>query len=97
MTTGEKLRRIRDKARYEIDDKLSSLLKKVYPILEGAAKSCADCCEIDDAEVFEAWKKITDENELEVHDWCVMNELEVEINYEEKKLAFSWNEMYMEI
>jgi len=96
MTIGAKLRAIRDQARNEIDDKLNNILKVVYPVLEGAAKCGADCVEIDDAEIFADWKKLADENELEVHDWCVENGLEVEIVYEQRKLVFSWNEMYAE-
>lgn len=90
MTIGEKLRVIRNKALDEFDDKLNNILKIVYPILEGAASCGAECVEVHDTEIFESWKKLTSENELEVHDWCEGNDLEVEIDYEQKKLIFSW-------
>ncbi len=90
MTIGKKLRVIRSKTLYEFDDKLNNILKIVYPILEGAASCGAECVEIHDTEIFENWKKLTSENELEVHDWCDRNDLEVEIGYDQKKLIFSW-------
>lgn len=90
MTIGEKLRVIRSKSLDEFDDKLNNILKIVYPILEGAASCGADCVEVQDAETFESWKKLTNENELEVHNWCDGNDLEVEIDYEQRKLIFSW-------
>ena len=90
MTIGEKLRVIRAQTLDEFYDKLNNLLKIVYPILEGAARCGAECVEVHDTEVFEDWKKLTNENEFEVRAWCEENDLEVEADYEQRKLVFSW-------
>ena len=90
MTIGEKLRVVRAQTLDEFDDKLNNILKTVYPILEGAARCGAECVEVQDTEIFGNWKKLTSENEFEVRSLCEENDLEVEIDYEQRKLIFSW-------
>lgn len=92
MTVGKKLKAIRDKSREEIDNKLNDIIAKVFPILKGAAETGADCCEIKNAKLFADWKKLIDDDEFAVHNWCDENDLDIVIDYEQEMLVFSWEE-----
>lgn len=94
MTLGQKLRNIRDEERLSVNKSLSEWFDKNMDALIGCAQLGCDCIEFENANDFAFWRDITDKNELLVKDFLEDEEIEVEIDYESKKITISWNELF---
>ena len=94
MTIGKKLRDLRDKERLEIIELLRNWFDKNMDKLIGSAQLGCDCIEFSEEETFNFWSNILDRNEMIVREFLDDEEIEVELSYDYKKVAISWNEMF---
>jgi hypothetical protein len=96
VALGEILRDLRDGAKESIKIVIGDWFEKHKEEMVGAALSASDCILYDDEETYNFFDNLSNTYEEELSDFCREEQIEVEIDYNSKQVAISWNEMYVE-
>ena len=96
VALGEILRDLRDGAKESAKLVIRDWFEKHKEEMVGAALSASDCILYDDEETYNFFDNLSNTYEDELSDFCREEQIEVEVNYDLKQVAISWNEMYVE-